>query len=131
MAAITLVDPTLISPVGYETVQHGHATVDLAKGDLAIFAATTSIPKNQKVAFAKAGAADAVGVVLKTVKAGGTAEVCQRGEIGGYSSLTPNALLSVASGVINDTAPVQSDTDPALGYSIRAVNETTIRVNFA
>lgn len=125
MAAITQVDVNLISPAGYETVQHGYATVDLAKGDLAVF--TTGAPSHSKVAFAKASAADACGVVLKTVKAGGIAEVAYRGEIGGYSGLTPNALLTVASGVIDDTAPANTQVG---SNSIRAVSSTAIRVNF-
>lgn len=129
MAAITQVDVTLISPVGYETVQHGYATEDLDAGDLAVF--TTGAPSHSKCAYAKASGADAAGVVLKDCKAGGIAEVAYRGEIGGYSGLTPNDLLSVASGVIDDTAPVQSDTDPAQGYLIRAVSATAIRVVFA
>jgi hypothetical protein len=126
MAAITKVDVTLISPVGYEAVQHGYATVDLAKGDLAVF--TTGAPAHSKCAFAKASAADACGVVLKDVKAGGTAEVCQRGEIGGYSGLTPNALLSVVSGAIDATAP---DATQVGTNAIRAISATAIRVNFA
>ena len=129
MAAITQVDVNLISPVGYETVQHGYATVDLAKGDLAVF--TTGAPSHSKCAFAKASATDACGVVLKDVKAGGIAEVAYRGEIGGYSGLTPNALLSVASGAIDSTAPVQTDAAAAPGYMIRAVSATAIRVTFA
>lgn len=128
MAAITKVDPTLISPVGYETVQHGYATVDLAKGDLAVF--TTGAPSHSKCAFAKAASdgTDACGVVLKNVKAGGIAEVAYRGEIGGYSGLTPNAPLTIAAGVIDSTAPVAATVAT---YMIRAVNATTIRVTFA
>lgn len=125
MAAITLVDVTLISPVGYETVQHGYATVDLTKGDLAVF--TTGAPSHSKCAFAKASAADACGVVLKTVNAGGIAEVAYHGEIGGYSGLTPNALLTVASGVIDDTAPANTQVG---SNSIRAISSTAIRVSF-
>ena len=122
MAAITLVKPVLISPAGYERVQHGYATVDLAVGDLAVF--TTGAPSTATCAFAKAAAADACGVVLKAVKAGGTAEVAYCGEMDGYSGLTPSAMLSIASGVIDNTAPANTQVGAA---QIRAISATAIR----
>lgn len=122
MAASTLVKPVLISPAGYENVQHGYATVDLAVGDLAVF--TTGAPTNYTCAFAKAAAADACGVVLKACKAGGNAEVAYRGEMDGYSGLTPNARLSIASGVIDNTAPDATQIGAA---QIRAISTTAIR----
>ncbi|MGB3330437.1 MAG: hypothetical protein WBA46_15860 [Thermomicrobiales bacterium] len=122
MAAITLVKPVLISPAGYENVQHGYATVDLAVGDLAVF--TTGAPSTATCAFAKASAADACGVVLKAVKAGGTAEVAYRGEIDGYSGLTPGARFTIAAGVIDNTAPDATQVGAA---AIRAISATAIR----
>lgn len=124
MAAITVVDPVLISPAGMEKVEFGYATVAMSKGDLVLF--TTGAPSTHKYAFALADAAVAQGVVLKDVGAGGTVEACYVGEIDGYSGLTPGARLTVATGVIDNTAPAATQVGSS---SITAISATTIRVN--
>lgn len=124
MAAKTAPKLSLISPVGYERVQHGYATVDLAVNDLVVF--TTGAPATHTCAFAKASGADASGIVLKACKAGGTAEAAYVAELDGYSGLTPNALLSIVSGSIDDTAPTASQVGAA---QIRAISATAIRID--
>jgi hypothetical protein len=123
MAAITKVDPVLCSPVGYENVQHGYAGDTFAAGDLVIISGTPPSTR-WDCAFEDATAAVAHGIVLKDVTEGGTAEVAFRGEMDGYSGLTPGAALSVATGVIDDTAPAATQVGAAV---IRAVSATRIR----
>lgn len=130
MAAITSVDPILVSPVGYESAQHGYAGDDFAAGDLVIISGT---PPDARwdVTYEAATAATADGIVLKACGEGGTVEVAYAGEMDGFSGLTRGAKLSVASGKIDSTAPVQADTVAAISYSITAVTPTRIRFRFA
>lgn len=123
MAAITVGTISLCSPVGYENVQFGYAGDDFDAGDLVIISGT---PPDARwdCAFEAADAAIAHGIVLKDVTEGGTAEVAFRGEIDGYSGLTPGAPLTVASGVIDNTAPANTQVGAAV---IRAVSATRIR----
>ena len=123
MAAITKVAPVLCSPVGYENVQHGYAGDTFAAGDLVIISGTPPSTR-WTCAFEDATAAIAHGIVLKAVTEGGTAEVAFRGEMDGYSGLTPGAALTVASGVIDDTAPANTQVGAAV---VRAVSATRIR----
>lgn len=119
MAAITRDAPVLVSPTGYENIQHGYASAAFQPGDLVIISGTP--PSSQwDVSYAAATAAVAHGVVLKTVGAGGTAEVAWRGEIDGFSGLTPGAPLSVATGTIDSTAPTGA-------VLVRAVTPSRIR----
>lgn len=124
MAAITKVDPILVSPVGYESAQHGYAGDDFAAGDLVIISGT---PPDARwdVNYEPASAATADGIVLKACGEGGTVEVAYAGEMDGFSGLTPGAPLTVASGVIDNTAPAG-----AASYTIRAVTPTRIRFRF-
>lgn len=123
MAAITAVGPVLCSPTGYENVQHGYASANFNAGALVIMSGT---PPSSRwdVSFAAATAAVAHGVVLKKVTAGGTAEVAWRGEMDGFSGLTPGAPLSVATGVLDDTAPTAAQVGTS---TIRAVTPSRIR----
>ena len=125
MAAVTYTaaDIALVSPVGYENVQHGYAGDDFTAGDLVIISGTPPSTR-WDTAFEAAAAAVAHGIVLKDVEEGGTAEVAWRGEIDGYSGLTPGAGLTVASGVIDDTAVANTQVGAAV---IRAVSATRIR----
>lgn len=123
MAAITKVAPKLVSPVGYENVFYAYASEALEAGDLAIITSATA-PGGFDCVVEEADAAVAHGVVLKDVGAGGRAEIAWRGEMDGFSGLTPGAPLSVASGAIDDTAPDATQVGAA---AIRAVTPTRIR----
>lgn len=124
MAAITIVAPKLASPVGYENVFFAYASEDLDAGDLVVIN-TDAVPSSAFDCVVEvAAAAIAHGIVLKDCAAGGQAEVCYRGEMDGYSGLTAGAALTVASGVIDNTAPANTQVGAAV---IRAVNATRIR----
>lgn len=123
MAAITKVAPKLVSPVGYENVFYAYASAALEPGDLAIITSADA-PGGFDCVVAKASAAVAHGVVLKKVGIGGKAEIAWRGEMDGFSGLTPGASLSVASGAIDSTAPDDTQVGAA---AIRAVTPTRIR----
>lgn len=141
MAAITKVKPRLVSPVGYESAQHGYATEDLEAGDLVVIDSSGSPDTRWDVAYEEASAGVAHGIVLKDCKAGGTVDVAYAGEMDGFSGLTPGSSLSVASGEIDDTPPeaevsgTESDgtvegTATVIPYSILAVSATRIRFRF-
>ena len=125
MAAVTYTaaNIALVSPVGYENVQHGYAGDDVTAGDLVILSGTPPSTR-WDCAYEAAAAAIAHGIVLKDVEEGGTVEVAFRGEITGFSGLTPGAGLTVASGVIDDTAVANTQVGAAV---IRAVSATRIR----
>lgn len=124
MAAITIVAPKLASPVGYENVFFAYASEALDAGDLVVIN-TDAVPSSAFDCVVEvAAAAIAHGIVLKDCAAGGQAEVCYRGEMDGYSGLTAGAALTVASGVIDNTAPANTQVGAAV---IRAVNATRIR----
>ena len=127
MAAVTYTaaNIALCSPVGYEAVQHGYAGDDFTAGDLVIISGTPPSTR-WDCAFEAASAAIAHGIVLKDVSEGGTAEVAYVGEMDGFSGLTPGAGLTVASGVIDDTAVANTQVGAAV---IRAVSATRIRFN--
>lgn len=129
MAAITLVAPILSSPVAYESAQHGYAGEDLEAGDLVVISAAGPDAR-WDVTYEVADGATADGIVLKDCGIGGTADVAYQGEMDGYSGLTPGARLSVASGVIDATAPVQADTAAATSYTITAVTASRIKFRF-
>lgn len=129
MAAVTYTAASisLCSPVGYEAVQHGYAGDDFVPGDLVIISGTPPSTR-WDCAFEHAAAAIAHGIVLKTCSEGGTVEVAYVGEMDGFSGLTPGAPLSIASGVIDDTAPANTQVGASV---VRAVNATRIRFNLA
>lgn len=124
MAAVTKVSPILVSPVGYEKVQHGYASADFAAGDLVLISGTPPDSRHD-CAYTAAAAATADGIVLKPCKSGGTVEVAYAGEMDGFSGLTRGAKLTVASGVIDSTAPAAYSS-----YTLTAVTPTRIRFNF-
>ena len=123
MAAITKVEPILVSPVGYENVFYAYASEALERGDLVVITSATP-PGGFENVVEEADAAVAHGIVLKDCGLGGKAEIAWRGEMDGYSGLTPGAPLSVASGVIDDAAPDATQVGAA---AIRAVTPTRIR----
>lgn len=140
MAAITKVDPILVSPVGYESAQHGYATEDLNAGELVVVAGA---PPDARwdISYEEADGADAIGIVLKSCKAGGTVDVAYEGEMDGFSGLTAGNLLSIVNGAIDSAAPTHAVTGTETGgdvtgtatllpYTIRAVTETRIRFRF-
>jgi len=122
MAAITAVAPILCSLPGQEDVFYAYAATAIDAGDPVIITATATPSTRWDMTVTKAVAAVAHGVALKTVAAGGTAEVAWRGEMDGFSGLTPGAPLTVAAGEIDNVAP-------AVGVSttIRAVTASRIR----
>ena len=124
MAAITKVAPALASPVGYENVFYAYASVALVPGDVVVITSATPSSSQFDCVVAKAAAAEAHGISLKTTGIGGLAEICFRGEMDGYSGLTPGAGLTIASGVIDNTAPANTQVGAA---AIRAVTPTRIR----
>lgn len=121
MAAITKVDPKLASPVGYENVFYAYASEPLEAGDVVVITSATA-PGGYDCVVEEAAAAVGHGIVLKDVGTRGTAEVCWRGEMDGFAGLTPGAPLTIASGVIDDTAPAEG-----VSTNIRAVTPTRIR----
>lgn len=129
MAAITAVDPILVSPVGYESAQHGYAGDDFEAGDLVIISGSAPDAR-WDCNYEPASGATAHGIVLRDCAEGGTVDVAYEGEMDGFSGLTAGAPLSVVSGAIDSAAPTQADTDPAITYTIRAVSATRIRFRF-
>ena len=123
MAAITKVAPKLVSPVGYENVFYAYASEALKAGDAVVITSATA-PGGFECVVEEASAAVAHGIALKNVGAGGRAEIAWRGEMDGFSGLTPGAALSIASGAIDDTAPDATQVGAA---AIRAVTATRIR----
>ena len=121
MAAITAVAPILTSLPAQEDVFYAYAGGNIDAGDPVII--TTAVPSSKwEMTVTKAAAAVAHGICLKTVSTGGTAEVAWRGEMDGFSGLTPGAPLTVASGEIDNTAP-----GAGVSTQIRAVTATRIR----
>ena len=121
MAAIAKVAPKLASPVGYENVFYAYASEALEAGDVAVITSATA-PGGYDCVVEAADAAVGHGIVLKNVGAAGKAELAWRGEMDGFSGLTPGAALTIASGVIDDTAP-----GTGVSTTIRAVTPTRIR----
>src|SRR6187551_1364264 len=105
MAAITLVAPKLVSPVGYENVFFAYASEALEAGDVVVINTDTVPSSAFDCVVEVAAAAIGHGIVLKDCGAGGKAEVCYRG-------------------VIDNTAPANTQVGAAV---IRAVNATRIR----
>jgi len=106
MAAVTKVDPTFVSPVGYEVVLRGRATVDLEKGDPVVIDKAAADDPRWDTTFKKATAETFIhGVVIKKARANGTVEVLAHGEIDGFAGLPKGDPLSVVGGNIDTTAP--------------------------
>jgi hypothetical protein len=106
MAAVTRVNPSLATPTGEARIRRGRATVDFLKGQVATVDGSATPGFGFETAWKKATAeTNALGLVLKDVKTGGTVEVVIAGEVGGYTGLPEGAFLSVATGELNDTAP--------------------------
>lgn len=124
MAAVTKVDPSFVSPVGEYTSQRGYANDDLEAGDPVVI---DGLPPTKRwdVAYSKAAGEQFVdGIAISPVKAGGTVEVMEQGEMDGYSNLTPGAPFTVVAGNIDTTAPAAG-----IRPQFRALNATRIRVS--
>src|SRR5690348_16817015 len=121
MAAITApTNAALCSPPGYENVDVGYASADITAGQPVIIDPAGAPSTRWERAFTPATGTVAHGIALKTTLAGGTAEVAYRGEVDGYSGLTPGAGLTIVGGNIDTTAPTGNAV-------IRAVSATRIR----
>ena len=121
MAALTKDRVRLISVPGTEWVDRGYALEDLDAGELVVVDATPEPTGAYDMRVELATGTDAVGIVLKDVKAGGLCEFAKMGEVDGFVGLTPNSLYTVVGGVIDDTAPAA--TAPR---QFRARNATSI-----
>jgi hypothetical protein len=106
VAAITIVDPYLVSPPAEGShVIRGLATVDLVKGD-PIVIANTAFDTRFDCAVKKATAETFIhGIVLATAKAGSAVEFLATGEMDGWSGMAPSTPLSVAGGKLDSAAP--------------------------
>ena len=123
MAAITYVAPSLVTPAGEARIRRGEAKVDINAGQAVAYSGTPSSARFETAFGLATSETAAVGLALKSVKAGGVVEVLIDGEMGGFAGLTPGAVLSVATGTLNNTAPA--------GASLRtfvAHNATTVIV---
>jgi len=106
VAAITIVDPYLVSPPAEGShIIRGLATVNLTKGDPVVLA-NTAFDTRFDCAVKKATAETFIhGVVLATVKAGSAVEFLATGEMDGWSGMAPATPLSVVGGQLDSTAP--------------------------
>lgn len=118
MAAVTKVNPSLVTPVGEARIRRGKAVVDITKGSPVTVDGTATPGGMFETAWKLATAeANALGLALKDVKAGGLVEVLIDGEMGGFSGLPEGAFLSVASGSLDTTAPGTAGVSRFYAYS--------------
>jgi hypothetical protein len=120
MAAITVVRPMPVQPVGYEVFDKGTATEAIPAGAAVIQTAAGW----SRVA---ANATDFHGLAARAYYAGeGGCDFMVQGEMDGYSGLTPGANVFVSPTVAGGL-----DTAGAAGSIVRAraVTATRIRVN--
>lgn len=123
MAAITSVRPSLVTPVGEARIRRGEATEDISAGQAVALDGAPSSSRFESAVGLATDETTAIGIALKDVAEGGVCEVVIDGEVGGYADLTPGDVLSVVTGVLNDTAPA--------GASLRtfvAWNATTVMI---
>jgi hypothetical protein len=123
MAAITYVAPSLVTPAGEARIRRGEAAVDITAGQAVALSGTPSSSRFESRVGLAASETTALGIALKTVKAGGVCEFVIDGEMGGFSGLTAGAVLSVAAGVLNDTAPAGASLRTIVAY-----NATTVMI---
>ena len=127
MAAVTIGTLRPVTPPGYETNDRGQAAVDITKGQLLVQTATAP-GSGYEVVWDKAPTTntDPAGIALMDCKAGGTVSVGIRGEMDGFTGLTPGAFLypsaSVAGGI---------DTSKPTGAVERIRAATTTRIRFS
>lgn len=118
MAAVTKVNPSLVSPVTETRIRRGKAVVDITKGaPVTVDSATAPggfFETSYKLATTEA---NALGLALNDVKAGGVVEVLIDGEMGGFTGLPEGAYLSVATGSLDSTAPSVAGTSRFYAYS--------------
>lgn len=125
MAAVQREDVIHVTPPGQEVTDRGYATTAIKRGDpVKIVGNGPTVQWDYSVAALAAGDPDSecIGFSLKDTSVGGTAEFASQGEMDGFVGLTPNALLTIVAGKIDDTAPTE-----AAFPRIRAVNSTRIR----
>lgn len=121
MAAITSVQPSLVTPAGEARIRRGEAAVDIAAGQaVALDGAPSSARFEARYGLA-ADETAAIGLALKSVKAGGVVDVLIDGEMGGFADLTAGDPLSVVNGVLNDTAPAGASLRTIVAYNATTV----------
>jgi hypothetical protein len=128
MAAVTVGTLHPDTPPGYEYNDKGQAATAIAKGQLLVV--TTATPGAGYVTVwdkAPTTTTDPAGIALMDAAAGGTVSVGIRGEMDGFTGLTPGAFLypsaTVAGGI---------DTSKPAGAveRMRAVSATRVRYAF-
>ncbi len=121
MAAITSVNPSLVTPVGEARIRRGYATVAIGKGQgVAISGAPPSARYESAVGLA-ANVGVLIGIALKDAAVGSVCEFVVDGEVGGYAGLTPGARLTVVNGVIDNGAPAAGVASRLLAYNATTV----------
>jgi hypothetical protein len=121
---LAAVDIGTIRPVRVVDADIGKAAEDLIVGQpVVIDPAADEDPRYPCTYEAATAEALIHGVCLKPAVAGGPVEVCLIGEFDGYVDLTGGDPLSVAAGVIDDTAPAAG-----LQIQLYASSSTRIRV---
>lgn len=121
MAAITYVAPSLVTPAGEARIRRGEATVDINAGQVVALNGAPSSARFETAYGLAADATTAIGLALKTVKAGGVVEVLIDGEMGGFAGLTPGAQLGVATGTLDSTAPAGASRRTFVAYNASTV----------
>jgi S-adenosylhomocysteine hydrolase len=121
MAAITYVNPSLVTPTGEARIRRGEAAVNIAKGQaVALNGAPSSARFEARYGLATSETT-AIGIALKDVTAGNVVDVLIDGEMGGFAGLTAGAPLSVVNGVLNTTAPAGASLRTFVAYNATTV----------
>lgn len=121
MAAITYVNPSLVTPTGEARIRRGEAAVDIKKGQAVALNGAPSSPRFEARYGLAATEATAIGIALKDVTAGNVVDVVVDGEVGGFAGLTAGAPLSVLNGVLNNTAPAGESLRTIVAYNATTV----------
>lgn len=118
MAAVTKINPSLVTPVGEARIRRGLATVDITKGSPVTVDSAAVVGAFYETGYKLAtGEANAIGLALKDIKAGGVVEVLIDGEMGGFSGLPKGNFLSVVSGNLDAVAPATAGISRFYAYS--------------
>lgn len=105
MAAVTTVAPSLVSPTGEARIRRGQATADITAGQAVAIDGSPSSARFETALGLAEDETTAIGLALKNATEGELIDVLIDGEMGGFSGLTPGALLSVVDGDLDSTAP--------------------------
>lgn len=118
MAAVTKVNPSLVTPVTEARIRRGKATADITKGSPVTVDGAATPGGLFETAYKLATAeANAIGLALKDAKSGAVVEVLIDGEMGGFSGLPKGNYLSVATGSLDTTAPAVAGVSRFYAYS--------------